>query len=60
LRWDVEWKWGGSIDNVMVKLVFLGICWLFVHAGAYRRKAMREDDRLLVRPALRPAKKPRS
>jgi len=41
LRWDVSWKWGG-IDNVMVKLVFLGICWLFVHAWIYRRRVESE------------------
>lgn len=41
MRWDVEWRWAGSIDNVMVKLVFLGICWVFAHAWVYRRRMAR-------------------
>jgi len=57
LRWDVEWEWGGSIDSVMVKMVFLGICWLFVHAWGYRRKMMREEDRTPSAAARPPASK---
>jgi diacylglycerol kinase len=45
MRWDIEWEWGGSVDNVMVKLVFLGICWLFIHAWIYRRNTLPADDR---------------
>ena len=44
LNWDVEWHIGGSIDNVVVKLVFLGICWLFVHAWIYRRRTRSGDE----------------
>jgi len=40
---DFEWRWRG-IDNVMVKLAFLGICWLFIHAWVYRRRTMREEE----------------
>jgi diacylglycerol kinase len=47
MRWDIKWEWGGSIDNVMVKLVFLGICWLFVHAWVYRRNTVRTDDKTI-------------
>jgi len=54
MRWQVEWRWGGSVDNVMVKLVFLGICWLFVHAWVYRRHAMREDERRPFKAASAP------
>jgi len=43
LRWDIKWQWGGSIDNVMVKLIFLGICWLFIHAWIYRRRYARKS-----------------
>ncbi len=39
LSWDVAWQWVGSIDNVMVKLILLGHCWLFVHAWIFRRRA---------------------
>jgi len=42
LRWDVAWQWGGSIDNVMVKIILLGHAWLFVHAWIYRRRARRQ------------------
>ena len=38
LQWNVEWQWVGSIDNVLVKLIILGHCWLFVHAWIYRRR----------------------
>jgi hypothetical protein len=57
LRWDVEWEWGGSIDSVMVKMVFLGICWLFVHAWGYRRKMMRDEDRTPSAATRPPASK---
>jgi len=44
LHWDVEWRVGGSIDSVVVKLVFVGICWLFFHAWVYRRRSLREGE----------------
>lgn len=44
LRWDVQWEWGGAIDSVMVKLMFLGICWVFVHAWIYRHLTARTRD----------------
>jgi len=45
LRWQIEWRWAGSIDNVMVKLVFLGICWLFIHAWIVRKTTLKDESR---------------
>jgi len=42
LSWNVAWQWGGSIDNVMVKLILLGHCWLLVHAWIYRLGAQNQ------------------
>lgn len=42
LHWDVTWSWGGSIDEILVKLILLGHCWLFVHVWIYRRRSARK------------------
>ena len=44
LHWDVSWQWGGSIDNVLVKIIILGHCWLFVHAWIFRRRNARRNE----------------
>jgi diacylglycerol kinase len=44
LTWNVEWRWGGTIDNVMIKIMFVGIVWLFVHAWIYRHWSMEKAE----------------